>query len=374
MLELPIRMACCAILLPIALFAAWLVGSAPLYAVAAAPETGAEYAGSMSDGGSVHLTVTLDPCLPRYPGEPVCSVPFLFVDAYLAFRNPPLGCPIDTHVLRVPLAVDGSEFRVDNGTILRPGLAAKGESGYVPSETVSVIGYWDTFSFAAAGSVAVDPAPSESCPRRQITWRAGRSNGPLRRSTSTMFTAAGNVYRAGTSTVLGTVQAATNEFGTALASLSFDVQQGTCTYSRKAAAPFFYDAGASFEYVATNDWSVTGVAGTGSLNGGLVIRGGSNCPTLALYYVAIPNQTVTPTFARPPIFGPSGQALVVFLDGSQDRLEAAARAAGASGVWVQDEGGTFQLLAIGGPAFLGDQFRAKFPGGFTVSTSVLLVK
>jgi hypothetical protein len=79
-------------------------------------------------------------------------------------------------------------------------------------------------------------------------------------------------------------------------------------------------------------------------------------------------------FAGTPTFGAGTQAAAVFLGGSVDQLEAAARATGANGVWVQDGGGRFQLLVAGGPAFLRDAFTAQFPGGFATATAVTLTR
>lgn len=80
------------------------------------------------------------------------------------------------------------------------------------------------------------------------------------------------------------------------------------------------------------------------------------------------------TFAAPPVFGASGQAAVVFVGGSVDDLEGAARASGASGVWAQDASGTFQLLVVGGPAFLRETFVARFPAGFASATALTLTR
>lgn len=79
-------------------------------------------------------------------------------------------------------------------------------------------------------------------------------------------------------------------------------------------------------------------------------------------------------FAAPPVFGASGQAAVVFLGGSVDQLDATAASAGATGVWVQDSGGTFQLLVVGGPSFLRDGFTARFPGDFPNATAAILIR
>lgn len=102
----------------------------------------------------------------------------------------------------------------------------------------------------------------------------------------------------------------------------------------------------------------------------------------ALYPPTLPppaNTTITPApaagvFISAVVFSASKQALVVLGTGSFDQLEAAARAAGASGVWVQDGGGSFRVLVVGGPTFLRDQFRAAFPGGLPANIAVTLVR
>ena len=79
-------------------------------------------------------------------------------------------------------------------------------------------------------------------------------------------------------------------------------------------------------------------------------------------------------FSATPAFATSGQALVVYGGGTTIQLEAAARSAGASGVWVQDAFGSYQLLIIGGSSFLRDAFVARFPAGFASLTAMTLVR
>ena len=76
------------------------------------------------------------------------------------------------------------------------------------------------------------------------------------------------------------------------------------------------------------------------------------------------------SFAARPTFTSSGLASVVFHGGTVDQLATAAVAAGASGVWAQDQTGAFHLLVLGGPAFLQDAFKASFPSvlGLTAVT------
>lgn len=82
----------------------------------------------------------------------------------------------------------------------------------------------------------------------------------------------------------------------------------------------------------------------------------------------------TAAFAAPPTFGAGGQAAAVFLGGSVNELEAAARGASANGVWAQDAEGRFELLVVGGPAFLRDGFAARFPTGFASAVAVTLTR
>lgn len=85
-------------------------------------------------------------------------------------------------------------------------------------------------------------------------------------------------------------------------------------------------------------------------------------------------QVASGTFVAPPVFDARGLALAVFLGGSIDQLEGAAQNVGASGVWVQDGGGRFQLLVVAGPTFLKTAFTAAFPSGFSLPVAVTLVR
>ncbi len=88
-----------------------------------------------------------------------------------------------------------------------------------------------------------------------------------------------------------------------------------------------------------------------------------------------PPPTGAPGFgAFPPVFSAGLQAFVVFDGGSVDSLEVAARRAGASGVWVQDERGAFHLLVVDGPAFLRDEFARAFPSGLRGPVAVTLTR
>ncbi|MEX2446915.1 MAG: CAP domain-containing protein [Dehalococcoidia bacterium] len=84
-------------------------------------------------------------------------------------------------------------------------------------------------------------------------------------------------------------------------------------------------------------------------------------------------QTVT-AFASTPVFNSGGLALAVFNGGDLERLEGAARAAAASGVWAQDPSGGHRLLVVDGPSFLREPFASAFPDGFPDTVAITLVR
>ena len=122
--------------------------------------------------------------------------------------------------------------------------------------------------------------------------------------------------------------------------------------------------------------AVTQVGGvTAQMPGAFTLTGGAPAPTPtpAPAVPAAPAGGVG-AFLAAPIFSPSGQALVIFGGGSADQLEAAATAAKVTGVWVQDATGAYQLLVVGGPSFLKDQFRSRFAGGLSANTVATLTR
>lgn len=93
-------------------------------------------------------------------------------------------------------------------------------------------------------------------------------------------------------------------------------------------------------------------------------------PTPPIVAAAPPPRGV---FAAKPVFGAEGgQSASVFLGGSLDELLTAANDAKAAGVWAQDVKGDFQLLIVGGPTFIIDQFRSRL-SGFSGPTAVTLI-
>ncbi len=96
------------------------------------------------------------------------------------------------------------------------------------------------------------------------------------------------------------------------------------------------------------------------------VRTSTNAP-------APPQPGTVGAFAAAPVFG-SGRALAVYNGGTVAQLEAVARAADASGVWVQDAAGAYQLLILDGPSFVNEGFRAKFTTGFSTAIAVTLTR
>lgn len=99
--------------------------------------------------------------------------------------------------------------------------------------------------------------------------------------------------------------------------------------------------------------------------------------TLLAVGIARPGAATAQTaggFAGTPAFSTGGQAAAVFLGGSVDQLETAARNVGANGVWVQHSSGAFELLIVGGPQFLRDAFVKRFGSGFVGSIAVTLTR
>ncbi len=127
----------------------------------------------------------------------------------------------------------------------------------------------------------------------------------------------------------------------------------------------------------------TAPSSTGALQFRVAISDGSPNVASDTVVVNVSTTSATPTpvagaqsgrFAATPVFTSSGQALAVFRGGTVAQLEAAARAAQANGVWVQDASGGYQLLILNGATFLRDAFVARFAAGFAGDIAVTLVR
>ena len=129
-------------------------------------------------------------------------------------------------------------------------------------------------------------------------------------------------------------------------------------------------------FVAAGSMRVPRQQFAGALPDGTLVFMGGTTETATLdsieAYRPAPPPAGDGRFRSPPVFSAAGPALAIFGGGSVDQLEAAARGAEAGGAWVQDRNGTLHLLIIGGPAFLGDAFRAAFPRGLDDPTPVTL--
>lgn len=120
---------------------------------------------------------------------------------------------------------------------------------------------------------------------------------------------------------------------------------------------------------------VTQIGGlAAALPAGFTATGSAPTPPPVAPPVTPPVSGGSGTFATAPIFSTNGQALVIFSGGSVDQLEAFATSSSAKGVWVQDSTGAYQLLVVGGPAFLKDQFKAKFATGWSTNTPMTLTR
>ncbi len=102
----------------------------------------------------------------------------------------------------------------------------------------------------------------------------------------------------------------------------------------------------------------------------------SASPTATLPAVqdAKPADTGAARFLGTPVFSSGGQALAIFSGGPVSDLEARAGATGASGAWLQDQKGGYQLLVVGGPSFINAPFRASFASGIPTNTPVTLTR
>lgn len=124
--------------------------------------------------------------------------------------------------------------------------------------------------------------------------------------------------------------------------------------------------------------AVTQVGGfTARLAGGFTFTGSAppvTTPPVTTPPVTTPPAGGTGAFVAAPVFSASGQALVIFGGGTVDQLEGASSSAKATGAWVQDAGGAYRLLVVGGPAFLKDQFKASFPAGLGANTVATLTR
>ena len=332
--------------------------------------------------------------------------------------SPRDGCASTVQAFALPISAAGG-FRVDNNAGL--GILA---GRVTPNEAFTIVGAWDGFAqVSAAGVITSEPAAGSNCLPVRKAWRAIASGSPLL-GANLFEGATGPVTVIGRPTASGSVTLSMNAKGDSLSSFSVNVQDGACNYAGTSFASDFPPGGPTPLTVESSSFfgssgfgMLSGVTVLGGARGGLVLQGKDACPTIGATYTAIvaggtlapmpapttstpaatPTPTgtatatpaatatpvatvtvtpaaVTPRFAGTPVFGTGGQAFAVFTGGTSGDLEAQAKAAGASGIWVQTSGGAYQLLVVDGPVFLNAAFRAAFAAGLAVNTPVTLTR
>lgn len=324
-----------------------LLASVPV--ASAAPVPGAVYEGTTSAGGTVRLVVNADGTLAvtvQHPGSGI-------------------GCAASTlTVATVVVAASGSQFSIE-GAATTDGKATMAGFFSLPNNEVAVGAYVDEPSTAS----------STSCAPRAASWSASRVSPPV--APTAWPYATGVKYEGSSFTAagvrIGTVQATSDAAGTLTVTLA--AATGGCEYRTTQAVAFGARdrmAGPRVEY-ASGTGRIAAVTSATAIGGAFVIeRVSPACPALAGMWVA--SAPDSGTFASPPNFGASFTALAVFTGGSAAQLEAAAKAAGASGIWMQDAQGRFVLLVVNGPAFINDPFRAIFANGIPGNTAVTLAR
>jgi hypothetical protein len=327
---------------------------------ARAADPNATYAGTMSDGGTVTLTTSAD-------GKSV-AVALRYVASSV-----PAGCSPGLN--GTPgLGSNGNQFGMSNGE------AAGGTRAFFSGPEYG----------AVAGVTTVIPPSGSNCPARYLLWRADRVPAvPVSAKPAAALTYSGSVYAIEGGDVTGSVQVTTDANGTVNRFILSATNAG-CQYSVATEVVLLTNntaqrsgtGGALSMAIAP---SVDGTRVT--FAGGFVADGAGACPKFSGTWIAAAPRTVIPTVTNPgvadtgqgrfvatPAFGSGSQALAVFGGGAVDQLEAAARTAGGTGVWAQDQTGGFVLLVVGGPSFINDAFRTKFSAGLAPNTAVTLTK
>ena len=315
----------------------------------AAPPSGAVYEGTTSGGGTVRLTI----------GSDGMTADILVRHATASVGG--AGCATEFSTAALKLGTNGAQFTVNE-------VASSGT-------TVSMSGF-----FALPGSEAIAGAFSQvptsgSCPRHLVTWTADRTPKP---AAPTGKPTAGIVYDGPAYTVngtrIGTASYTQTVSGASSVSITLDVPG--CPYLMVIAGatdpPIGTAAHFSMSLVAAG--RVSGVLTPTAMGGGFVVEAVSaTCPKVAGMWAVLPPRP-SGNFVSTPNFGTASTALAVFTGGTVAQLEAAAKNAGASGVWVQDSSGSFALLVVAGPAFINDAFRARFTSGLPTNSAVTLTK
>ena len=326
----------------------------------AAPPAGAVYNGTMSDGGTIVVTVNADATAVRvvvtYPGP------------YSA------NCSTGITVPSASIA----------GTAQAQFASLTASTGV--QNNVAIAAYFALPDYqSVVGAYSADPNEGSNCPRRRSTWMAERTPAPepVAARVAPNATYAGEAYTtAGVG--VGTVQFKSSADGS-MSSASITATSGSCIYlltvgDSLAATPWVRGTYLA-KSIATG--SVAVVSAPTAVGGSFVAQGNdSACGTLVGMFSATPTSTSlapvpatgTGAFVTSPRFGTGSMALVVYGGGSVAQLEAAAQAGEAKGVWAQDSSGAFLLFVVNGPTFVNEPFRTKFAAGIAANTAVTLVR
>lgn len=265
------------------------------------------------------------------------------------------------------------------------------------------------------GSVTITPTFPARCPQRIVAWAAVARTGTESAAKSATYTGPVTSVFGG---VGGDVTISTDARGTTVNALKTTTTPSCTADTIAIEAGIAADGVASImsdvrrgQSIATEGRYVISFTGTTAVGvfvnnqqaREVVLPGGSTCGTVVGTFIAksaaaaapatatpaagaTPTPVATPSaappatlpakaaFAAPPVFGSVGQAMAVFSGGTVDALEGAANATGATGVWVQEASGAYQLLVVGGPPFINQSFRSAFGAGLPANTPMTLVR
>ena len=326
----------------------------------AAPAAGAVYNGTMSDGGTIVVTVNADATAVRV------------VVTYLG----PFSASCSTGITVPSTSIAGTAQAQFASLTASTGV----------QNNVAIAAYFALPDYqSVVGAYSADPTEGSTCPLRRSTWTAERTPAPepVASKVAPSTTYAGEAYTtAGVG--VGTVQFKSSADGS-MSSASITATSGSCIYlltvGDSATATPWVRGTYLAKSIATG--SLTAVSAPTAVGGSFVAQGtGSGCGTLVGMFSATPASTPpavvpvtgTGTFVTPPRFGSGSMALVVYGGGSVAQLEVAAKAGEAKGVWAQDASGAFLLFVVNGPTFVNEPFRTKFATGIAANTAVTLVR
>ncbi len=305
---------------------------------ASAAEPGDAYEGTTSDGGSVRVVARPD-------GIAVVTV-----------RHPDRAgaCTAAFEAETKLLGATTSQFIVNEAAA---GGGAK----------ASISGF---FSLPDRGAVAGAFSDIGGMTPRSATWIATRVAPPP--------AAMEWPYRAGvklegiaynvTGTRLGTAETTTAADGTVTVRIAVTI--GACEY-RMSQTSTGALTGPQID-LSSAAGRIAAITSPTAIGGGYRVEPSPTCSApLAGMFVALAPR---PGFVAPPAFGFASTTNAVFQGGSAADLEAAAKIAGATGVWALDTAGTPRLLIVDAPAWVNQPVRDALRAGLAASTTVTLTR